>query len=169
MKNVSFLCGLLSVVLLFSSCTEDETVNRLKLGYYLVFGTYYGECAENCVNIYYLRPGEQHLSVASEPQYPDYKANGFPYGLHFVTLSQQQYKLTKDLINQVPENLLIETALVIGEPDATDQGGVYVEINHRNMMHKYYIDTNKDAIPAYLHDFVDEILNTVAALREDES
>lgn len=169
MKNMFLLSTALAALLLLSTCTEDETTNSLKIGDYLIFGTYYGECAENCINIYYLRPDEQQLFVASEPKYPVYEADSFPYGLHFVTVSQQKYELAKDLINQVPENLLGESKLVIGEPDATDQGGIYVELNHRNMMHKYYIDTNKDAIPAYLHDFVDEILSTVTALRTDES
>jgi hypothetical protein len=169
MKNTFLLISAVAALLLLSTCTEDETANSLTIHDYLIFGTYYGECADSCVNIYYLRSDEKQLFVASEPKYPVYKADSFPYGLHFVTVSQQKYELAKELINKVPENLLRESKRVIGEPDATDQGGVYVEVNHRYMMHKYYIDTNKEAIPAYLHDFVDEILNTVAALRADES
>lgn len=168
MKNVILLFCSLAIFLLFSTCTEDKTANGLQIENYLIFGTYYGECQGDCVRMYYLKPAEQQLFIASEPKYPVYEADSFPYGLHFVTVSQQQYALAKELINKVPENLFGESELVIGEPDAADQGGVYVEINHRNMIHKYYIDTNKEAIPAYLHAFVDEILNTVAALRAEE-
>lgn len=168
MKNVLMCCVLLLSVFLWSRCSEEETANGLKIENYLTFGTYYGECQENCVEIYYLRPDEKLLYKADEPKYPVYEADSFPYGMHFTAVSQAQYELSKGLITQIPENLFAETALVIGEPDAMDQGGIYVETVHRNMMHKYYIDTNKEAIPRYLHPFVDEVLRTVSALREGE-
>ncbi|MEK6478521.1 hypothetical protein WJR50_13340 [Catalinimonas sp. 4WD22] len=168
MKNRWMCCFLLLSVILLSACSEEETASGLTIENYLTFGTYYGECADNCVSIYSLRPDEKQLYIASEPQYPTYQVNDFPYGIHFVTVSEQQYALAKDLIRHIPENLFAETSLVIGEPDVMDQGGIYVETVHRNTMHKYYIDTNKDAIPKYLHAFVDEVLRTVTALREVE-
>lgn len=42
-------------------------------------------------------------------------------------------------------------------PDCVDQGGLYIRYYIEGKKGEFRIDTNKDKIPNYLHEFVDKI------------
>ncbi len=45
---------------------------------------------------------------------------------------------------------------MIGQPDAGDWGGIYVEYKFNSVRKFWLIDQKKSNIPAYLHEFVDK-------------
>ncbi|TGE22150.1 hypothetical protein E5K00_18045 [Hymenobacter aquaticus] len=86
-----------------------------------------------------------------------YPSSSAPYSGTFVARSPADYTLVKDLIQQVPADLLREKSTVIGSPDAGDWGGYYVEVTQAGQRRFWLIDTQKRNLPAYLHAFVDTL------------
>ena len=153
----SALC--LSLLVFLSSCDknvpDDET--------YLIFGIFCGECAgTECVNIF-------HLSSVGiwEDQNDFYPGAGFSgQKFDFVELPQEKFELVRDFSDEFPRALLDETENQFGCPDCGDQCGYYVEWKDDGEIRSWTIDTDKDKIPSYLHDFVDQISVNITLLKE---
>lgn len=128
---------------------------------YLVFGLYYGECygGETCIEIYKLQ--NKSLFEDTNDKYPTGKQ---AYKGNYVLQNDLQYQKVKDLINAVPTKLLKEKNNIIGQPDAGDWGGIYVEIKRKGTLKFYLIDTQTENIPSYLHSFTNEVKRRVKEL-----
>jgi len=127
-----------------------------------IFGTYYGEClGEGCIETFRLR---------DEKLYEDENDNyggPFPYPGEWEQLSDEKYQSVKDLPTSLPDQLFTETETTIGMPDAGDWGGIYIEVEDlEGNRHYWNIDTMKDNLPQYLHDFTDAVQAAVAAINE---
>lgn len=147
-----------SFILLTSGCNED--LKPSKSGY-IIFGHFYGECmGEQCIEIFRLE--EDQLFEDSNDRYPN--STGF-YAGKWKKLSEQKFNDTKDLINGFPLDLLNETSTVIGQPDAGDWGGLYIEYNFDGIRKFWLLDQMKSNVPAEYHNFIDRVNEKINQLQ----
>ncbi len=156
MKN---LLALLLLSFCLFSCKDDEVVETD----YLIFGHFYGECVqESCILMYKVE--ENRLLEDTIPEYPNLQ---MPYNGSFnVELSNNDFQMASELKDLIPEELFNETDHIIGQPDAADQGGLYLEYNFEGERRYWYIDQNKGFLPQYLDEFIDEINNRIFLINE---
>lgn len=132
MKSVFFLLALILVTIFIVSCKKDTTPATNTL----IFGTHYGECAANCVNIYKLDDANLQKDGVTQymTNYTDYNFTGT------ITLDVAKYETIKHLLNEIPPELLTTTNKAYGCPDCHDQGGLYIEVNKEGGPTRYNID-----------------------------
>ena len=149
---------LLVLTIIISSCKTNEL--SLSGTNELTFGHFYGECfGEDCKVIYKL--ADNKLLQDTKHLYPGSEAF---YNGDYIELSNEKYKLTKDLIDFFPMDLLNEKSTVIGQPDAGDWGGLYIEYNF-NGVHKFWlIDQMKSNVPEKYHNFIDKANEKIQTL-----
>lgn len=93
---------------------------------YLVFGHFYGECiGEVCVEIFKIENNTLYEDTLDN--YPTY--NKLPHNTSYMQLPNDKYEKVEHLLTSIPRKLFSENALVIGQPDAGDWGGLYLETN----------------------------------------
>jgi len=151
------------IVLLFSSC-KKETMD-LAENDYLVFGHFYGECmGEGCVEIF--RIESDKLLEDTKDTYPGsidfYKAN-------YKSLSVEDFQNTQDLVSYFPNDLLTEKNTVIGQPDAGDWGGIYIEYNYKGIHKFWLIDKMKSNVPDKYYNFIDKVEEKISKLQNTTS
>lgn len=147
--NTLFIVMIASVVILTSCEKQNEIVEDTD---YLIFGHFYGECiGENCVEIFKLE--SDRILEDENDTYPNQKTF---YTGNYNELDMLKFEQAKDLLDFFPQELLDESSVVIGQPDAGDWGGIYVEYNFNGVRKFWLIDQMKSNIPAYLHEFVDK-------------
>ncbi len=152
----------LFIVMMTTTACEKESCNCLEQIDYLVFGQFAGECmGEQCIEIFKLT--DAALFEDTQDKYP---SNQAPYEGTFVALPSTTFDEVADLINQVPAALLDEPNGTIGMPDAGDWGGYYVEVRRDGNIQFWLIDTMKDNIPEFLHDFNDKIKAAITTINE---
>ena len=144
-----------------STCSDDA--QRLSgPGDYIIFGDYYGECfGDGCVDIFRISDGR--IFADTLDRYP--VASKLPHTVEFVQLPGARYDDVADLIRDVPARLFDEAAVVIGQPDAGDWGGFYLETNVSGETRYWLIDKMDDNLPGYLRDFtrkLDEAIQIAA-------
>lgn len=153
-----FIC--LSLVMSMS-CTDDATANA-EIDY-LIFGHFYGECSgEVCIEIF--RIDAKQISEDINDTYPN--SNDF-YNGQFVPLDQEVFLQVNNLREEFERKLLNEDEVVIGQPDAGDWGGIYLEYKSGSTRRFWLIDQKKDNLPTYLYNFHDAInarLNILSSL-----
>ncbi|MFD2721437.1 hypothetical protein ACFST9_22170 [Hymenobacter monticola] len=159
-----YLTPLATALLSLSALTACHKENTApEDGNVLIFGSFYGECrGSNCIQIFRLNPTRQTLEEDVADQYPSSSA---PYQGQYVPRSAASFQRVQGLLQQVPAQLLNEPAHVIGQPDAGDWGGYYVEVQHAGTSRFWLIDTQKRHIPTYLHALTDSLQANIRALR----
>lgn len=146
-------------VFLLTSCKKEGVV--LSKSDYIVFGHFYGLCiGEQCVEIFRLE--KDKLFEDTNDRYP--KRTDFYVG-KYVQLSQQKFNDSKDLTNSFPIDLLKETDPVIGQPDAGDWGGLYVEYSFNGVRKFWLLDQKKNNVPAKYHNFIDKVNEKITQLK----
>ena len=146
-------------LLVLTSCKKDDV--ELSKSDYIIFGHFYGECiGEQCVEIFRLE--QEKLFEDTKDQYPN--RNEF-YDGNYIQLSQQKFNDTKDLTNYFPTDLLDETDTVIGQPDAGDWGGLYVEYNSVGVRKFWFLDQMKSNVPSKYHNFIDKVNEKINQLK----
>jgi hypothetical protein len=83
----------------------------------------------------------------------------------FISLPDSLYQRVKDLPARIPAQLYQESNRVIGQPDAGDWGGYYLEVSQNGKSQFWLIDKPKANLPDYLHAFVDELEASVEQLK----
>ncbi|MBG8552746.1 hypothetical protein [Hymenobacter guriensis] len=136
------------------SCAKDNPEKALTLeNSTVLFGSYYDECGgEQCIEIYKLDTVTQSLSEDTKDDYP---TSASPYDGTYVARTTAEFDAVKDLVQQIPLTLLAKEGVVIGQPDAGDWGGYYLEVQNGEERRYWLIDTKKENLPAYLHSFTD--------------
>lgn len=156
----SILCAVCIMFFALPSCKKDNSI-LLSDSDYIVFGHFYGMCfGEQCVEIFRLE--KDKLFEDTKDQYPN---TGTFYIGNYMQLSQQKYTAVKDLTNSFPTDLLNETNTVIGQPDAGDWGGLYVEYNADGIRKFWLLDQMKSNVPAKYHEFIDKVNEKIAQLQ----
>ncbi len=139
---------LLSVGFIAFAC--QKSTEKLEKGDYLIFGHFYGFCGgEECVETYILSGSE--LAENTSDNY------GSLEGATYVNLSDELYAAVAELETSIPSELSALPDSTFGCPDCHDQGGVRVSLKKDDVIKTWRMDNDLDAIPAYLHDFVNLI------------
>jgi hypothetical protein len=145
MKKISLYIFLFNLLLI--SCNKNENSD------YLIFGHFYGECGgEGCVEIFKLE--DNQLFEDTKDLYPN--SNDY-YDGKYKSLSQEQFNSVNDLIDYFPNDLFNESNNVIGQPDAGDWGGLYIECNYNGKRKFWLIDQMKSNVPTKYHNFIDTL------------
>lgn len=157
MKHLIFaICLFLFAI---SSCKKDNAI--LSTSDYLIFGHFYGECSdEKCIEIFKLE--QNHLFEDTKDIYPN--STRF-YNGNYILLSQKQFVGVNDLLNFFPSDLLLESKTVIGQPDAGDWGGLYIEYNFNGTRKFWLLDQMKSNIPLKYHNFIDKVNEKIKMLQ----
>jgi hypothetical protein len=154
MKWLILSCTLL--LFLMPACTK-ECSEEFE---FFVFGHFYGEClGEQCVEIFKI--SQNALYEDSKDMYPG--QDNFYSGDYFQ-LSNELYLLTKDIHLSFPEELWKETNTVIGQPDAGDWGGLYIEMKNSEGHDFWLLDKKMENIPLKYHAFIDSISLKIAQI-----
>lgn len=128
---------------------------------YIIFGHFYGECfGEQCVEIF--KTDGRNLFEDRKDVYPDRKHF---YEGNFEEIKPGSAEGVKELRAKLPEQLLNEKDTVIGQPDAGDWGGLYIEIKENGKRRFWIIDKMKSNVPVYLHSFVDDVNSAIEKLQ----
>lgn len=137
---------ILSVVIL-TSCHKNE--NDINENDYLIFGHFFGECmGETCIETYKLTSSKLY-----ENQNDNYAHTDF----NFIELDNDKFNDVSDLSSFLPTELLNESDSTFGCPDCHDQGGLFISFFNDNELKTWRIDNDKNAVPSYLHDFMDKV------------
>lgn len=157
MKNLVTTLAILAI--LITGCKKsDNSVDTNNVDY-LIFGHFYGECfGEECVETFKLT-GEKLF----EDDIDDYSGKN----LNFNELEADKFDLVKDLFNYFPNELKNESAEIFGCPDCADGGGIFIEYSENGIVNSWRIDQNKNEIPEYLHDFIDEVNEKILLINKD--
>ncbi len=155
MKKILIWLSLVLPGLLFVSCgKDDDELQKSTEDDFLVFGHFYGECAgEYCVEIFKIEDAKVYEDT--DDQYPG--TTTFYEGDFSVELSDTSYNLVFDLIEDFPDDLWSEAEKVIGQPDAGDWGGLYIEYKKGDDHDYWVLDQMKPNVPATYHEFIDSI------------
>jgi len=115
------------------ACTDNEQVCVFGEGDYLIFGTFYGECAGNCTVVY---------KIQNNFLFEDDQEIGIPEEIPFLPapLSNTKYQIAEEMLSTFPSDLLNSDKDIYGCPDCADQGGVYLETGKGNETRKWRID-----------------------------
>lgn len=152
MKKYMFLFTLLIVL---CSCSSDD-VKPSNENDYLIFGHFYGFClGEECIEIFKLTNTKLY-----EDTEDSYALDNF----NFEEKENEKFNLVKDLVDFIPEDLLSENDDVIGCPDCSDGGGIYIEYSKNGVIKSWRIDQFKQNTPDYLHDFMDKVNEKISLI-----
>lgn len=139
----------LSVLL---SCDEDERIS-LKDSSYIIFGHFYGFCmGEKCIEIFKLTDTALYEDVRDR-----YPSTDSPYSGDFKPVEQFKFEMVKQLRDELPSELLEVEDRRIGQPDAGDWGGYYLEIPYRGKTRFWLIDKNELYLPENLKSFASRL------------
>ncbi|MCI0708134.1 MAG: hypothetical protein L0Y80_11695 [Ignavibacteriae bacterium] len=157
-NNTVFLI-ISALVLTTTSCTRIADPDSGIRADYLVFGRFAGLClGEQCVEIFKIE--KTALFEDTLDQHPANLYNG-----SYVRLSDEQYNEVSHLTAIVPYDVFSLQDGVIGQPDAHDQGGIYLELVKDGVRRSWRIDTVKERIPEFLHAFLDSAQAAVNKLQ----
>lgn len=139
-----------TLLLVIFSCNKDGH----KVGSEIIFGTYsYIDCTgEKCVETYLLDYEELLEDTLDNVQ--NYN------NLEFEKLSKKKFERAQVLRTVIPREILGLNSVTFGAPDSDGQGGIYLQIKSR----RFHIDQDKEKVPDFLHDFIDELLLLVEEL-----
>jgi hypothetical protein len=125
---------LLSLLLVSSSCNKPEDDKYVADA--LVFGTYHGMCASNCVDMYEIRYST--MAKDDSVKYTDLTWNYTFKTYRLIAKTKQQ--IAVQLLSEVPKELFANGATTYGSPDSHDQGGVYLEVKSIPGNYKFKLD-----------------------------
>jgi hypothetical protein len=154
-----FVTFLILTLILFTSCDKEENT-----GFdYLIFGSFYGFCrGEKCIRIYKLEDGQLF-----EDQKDEYPSREDFYQGDFHLMDQGEVDIVESLLTDFPDKLINEERSQFGCADCADQGGLYLEIKIGSARKFWIIDQFKSDVPAYLHDYMDEINTKIELLSKE--
>lgn len=145
------------LVVLLPGCVDDNNPGHPRAGDYLVFGHYYGMCAgDRCVSMYLL--SETALLEDSNKRYP---STIHPYDGNFSIDRSDKLDEVREL-KELPQALINSEDKILGCPDCSDGGGLYIETKLDGHVRYWFID--KQRVPAGLKDFVTLVNDKLLAL-----
>lgn len=155
-----YLLLLLVPVLLVCSSCHSHLGNSGVAG--LVFGSFYGMCPGGCVKIY-------QVDRVKLCQDDSAKYVSLDWNYSFKTtrvLSSSQFDMAKGLLDQIPNDLLVNNNKTYGAPDSHDQGGLFIEVYLDGIVRRYRIDNDStaDQSPALL-TFKQKVQSVISQLQ----
>ena len=138
------------------SCSNDEQTIKINDKKFLVFGFFSGEClGERCVETFKLTDKKLFEDTVDDYNYQNFE---------FVELGNNQFEQVKNLIDFFPNQLLNQSETVFGCPDCADGGGIFIQYSENGNVKSWRIDTNKNNVPSYLHNFIDKVNEKIVLL-----
>lgn len=151
------LCG---ITMMSISCKQNNGTTPTSDTDYLVFGHFYGFCqGEQCIEIFKLSSTQVFEDTTDV-----YPGSNFYEG-KFIALSQAKFDSVQTIVNYFPTDLLSDPNTVIGQPDAGDGGGLYIEYNYNGTRKFWLLDKMKSNVPTKYHEFIDEVNKRVEMLQ----
>lgn len=149
--------GILLVFCSFYSCTSNDTI-EINEKDYLIFGHFHGMCmGDGCI---------VNFKLTGDKLYEDLKKDYSHTKFEFVLLNNDKFEQVKNLMDFFPSKLLNEKEYTLGCPDCADQGGLFIELSKNGVIKSWRIDSQKEAVPTYLHSFMDKIKEKIALLNK---
>ncbi len=165
MKTSFYFAVILSLLLSLTACEEEQVASAPQHDSYLVFGSFAGECMEECVHYYLLDMQERALYRISNKQYPYGNEPNLLQSDRYK-LAEEEFQVAKHLFDELPEQIMQEANPTIGCPDCRDQGGLFLNFSRAGENYEFFVDTDKEAIPAYLQDFLSEAKNVLQEINK---
>ncbi len=160
MKN-NWILFVVCVALFTISCEKEQRCGFTSTQF--SFGHFYGKCGgEECIEIFRIENGK--LLEDTNDRYPG--SDDFYKGQFSTILPQEKYDLVKDLESFFPQELLNESETVIGQPDAGDWGGIYIEVTNGTLHRFWLLDQMDSNMPAEYNSFVDRINEKIALINQ---
>lgn len=161
MKKFLFLL----VAVLPFACGDDDRNGSANVDYdYVVFGDYYGECTADCVHIYKLEDNKTYRDGKQE-----YPLRTTSYNGEYILLDENLYTEMKDLLDVIPYDVLKDGDKTIGQPDAGDWGGLYLEVSVDGQVDYWFIDKKEENLPDNLKALVAKINEKLLYLSHNEN
>ena len=134
---------------------------------YILFGTYFGECAKHCAIMYRynLKLKSNFLFVDSTDSYFSKRNTSVVFKSHLK--SPTKVELARRLAACIPKQLITsnKSAERFGCPDCTDGGGIYIEFAQNARIKKFYIDYNTHELPHDIRIFAESVLTTIEEIK----
>jgi hypothetical protein len=154
-STLPLFSSLLITSLTLCSCDKDKNPVSPDSSNELIFGQFYGECfGERCIDIYKLDGRSKELLEDTRDAYPSASE---PYDGDYAAVDASFYPYAEDLAQYIPEQLLRQANGPVGQPDAGDWGGYYLEVSENGKRRFWLIDTQKSNLPTYLHPLADTL------------
>ncbi len=162
MKTIKFLFAIALTTGLLFSCNKNDDESFGSESDYLIFGHFFGECqGEECVEIFKLEDGK--LYEDSNDNYPG--STDFNE-VDFSELSNELFLEVDGLEDVFPAGLLNETDVVLGQPDAGDWGGLYIEWSENGVKDFWLLDLHKDNVSQDYHAFIDAVTEKIQDIND---
>ena len=153
MKNLLITC---IAFLVLASCKKEQQKGVPPGTDSFSFGFAAGFCVGDCARFY---------SVEGNKIFPDdMPAFVKPLKFKSTPLTNSKYLLAKPLLENFPVYLLNNPDKIIGCPDCTDQGALYLEIKQGGVTKYWNIDTNENAQPEEIRIYMGQLRNVIDSL-----
>lgn len=147
MKRLSLL--IFSTVFMLSSSCKKDTAEAIGEPDYLIFGHFYGMCqGEECVETYKLTSNALFEDTNDSYSNPNFQ---------FQELGNNLFVQVDGLEDDFPNGLWNASESTFGCPDCADQGGMLIQYSVNGVVKTWRIDNSKNAVPTYLHPFMDKV------------
>lgn len=157
MKVIRIL--LFTGIFFLSSCIIERY--EIKTPDYLIFGHFYGECmGEGCIEIFKIQD-----ELLYEDENDTYPTSTNVYNAKWKVLDKVKYEEVKNLTDFFPEKLLQENKRIIGQPDAGDWGGIYIEIKTGDSHKLWLIDKMRSNVPEAYLEFLNKVEEKINLLQ----
>lgn len=158
MKNNVKTFVLFCLTVLIAGCCCNNPAETPEENDYYMFGSYTGNCEGNLfVDIYKLE--NNVLYEDGRRNYPSFEE--MPYNGKFYQVEYNNIKEVKELMKNIPRDLLSEENLIIGAPNGRELGGVIIQIRKEGVVKSWLIDANTERIPVPLRGYVDNVKKVV--------
>ncbi|MEL6863766.1 MAG: hypothetical protein AAFP19_05070 [Bacteroidota bacterium] len=159
MKQLMSITLLIGLIAFGTSCNKsDDEVTPSPSSNYFIFGSYFGFCVGNCVNLYKL-DGEELLEDDM-----DSMASLIDPVFGTSSLSQDKVDLARQLLDVLPTSLQKEGG-IHGCPNCVDQGAFFIKlINEEGETVEWHLDTYRETLPEEVRDFVEEMTAVMGQL-----
>ena len=128
----------------------------------VVFGTFYGECGGDCVDIF-----AADKTSLREDEAASYSSISWVYTFSGTTmLPPAKHAIAVSLLDGIPPELLTATNVQYGAPDSHDQGGIYLLLEKGGVCRRFTIDHDSTADQsAALLTYKRRVHDVLAAIR----
>lgn len=124
---------------------------------YIIYGTYCGECTKHCTRMFKLE--QNRLLIDTTDSYFTTYDKIERVIFNGDTASRSQFEEAKIVKTKLPMFLMFSPDRTFGKPDSYDQCGIYIQLKTAQQLKTFYIDTNTNAIPPELRDYILLIMN----------
>jgi hypothetical protein len=106
--------------------------------------------------------GASSVLEDTRDDYP--RSDGF-YQADYQLRSYEDFLECQELMTAFPSSLWEEDETIIGQPDAGDWGGIYVEYKYQGKHQFWLLDQQKSNVPEVYHPFIELINAKIQALQ----